>query len=359
MKALLLSAYDAVSHRVWADGLVEAFPGIEWTRLALPPRHFSWRIRANPLLWHLDAEEALDQPFDLVVATSMVDLATLLGLHPSLAGAHKVVYFHENQFAFPRSEKQMPRPEPAMVNLYSALAADTVIFNSRYNRDSFFSGVSAFLARMPDRPKIGPRLERLSAVAEVLPVPLSDGAADADSQRVTSAVRPRAGRRIVWNHRWEYDKNPEDFFSALALLIEWEVAFEVVVMGQQFRDSPEVFDAARSWLGDRVLCWGEQSPVAYREWLASADIVVSTTHHEFQGLAIMEAVALGCVPLVPDRLCFPDYYAGAYRYPGDVESLATRLAGWLEDPASRPAPPDADQWRWPMWRQRYREVLAI
>ncbi|WP_110664773.1 tRNA-queuosine alpha-mannosyltransferase domain-containing protein [Salinicola halophilus] len=359
MKALFLSAYAAVSHRVWADGLVQAFPEVEWTRLELAPRHFSWRIRANPLLWHLEDDEVLSQSYELVVATSMVDLATLVGLHPQLGRAHKVVYFHENQFAFPRSSHQTPRPEPAMVNLYAALAADKVVFNSRYNRDSFFEGVRTFLARMPDRPKIGPRLERLAATTEVLPVPLTDRPSSADSGPTISAADKRPGRRIVWNHRWEYDKNPVDFFAALARLVEWGVAFEVAVMGQQFRDRPEVFDQAREWLGDRVVCWGEQSPAAYRGWLASADIVVSTTHHEFQGLAIMEAVAHGCLPLVPDRLCFPDYYARIYRYPGDVESLAIRLAEWLDDPASRPAPPDAVQWRWSAWRQRYRDALGV
>ncbi|WP_251976552.1 tRNA-queuosine alpha-mannosyltransferase domain-containing protein [Salinicola avicenniae] len=349
MKALLLSAYAAVSHREWADGLQAAFPEIAWTRLELPPRHFSWRIRANPLLWKTEASALLDRSYDLVVATSMVDLATLVGLCPSLAHARKVVYFHENQFAFPPSGHQAPRPEPMMVNLYAAMAADVVVFNSAYNRDSLIAGARAFLHRMPDNPKLDDWFARLALEAWILPVPLAD-------------MTPKAaggGCRIVWNHRWEYDKNPEAFFAALEQLVTLGVDFELAVMGQQFRQSPAVFDSARAWLGERIVCWGEQPVEAYREMLEASDIVVSTTNHEFQGLAIMEAVTRGCLPLVPDRLCFPEYYADAYRYPGDAGGLAARLADWLRFPSSRPPLPDACGWQWHAWRKGYAAALGL
>ncbi|MCE3028901.1 DUF3524 domain-containing protein [Salinicola sp. DM10] len=349
MKALLLSAYAAVSHRVWAEGLVAAFPEIAWTRLELPPRHFAWSIRANPLIWQVSQEAALAQNYDLVVATSMVDLATLVGLCPALGRAHKVVYFHENQFAFPASAQQTPRPEPMMVNLYAAMAADSVVFNSRYNRDSFCDGVRDFLGRMPGRPRPQVWLERLAERARVLLVPLPE----------SPPRQANGGHRIVWNHRWEYDKNPEAFFAALAQLIEEEVAFEVAVMGQQFRARPAIFDQARAWLGERVVCWGEQPGEVYHQMLDSGAIVVSTTDHEFQGLAIMEAVTRGCVPLVPDRLCFPDYYDDVYRYRGGAEALAARLGQWLRHPEQRPALPDAHAWQWPRWRDAYAAVLGL
>ncbi|GHB07525.1 tRNA-queuosine alpha-mannosyltransferase domain-containing protein [Salinicola rhizosphaerae] len=347
MRALLLSAYAAVSHRIWADDLIEQFPEVEWERLELSPRHFSWRIRANPLLWWQEAPDRLSRDYDLVVATSMVDLATLVGLFPSLARARKVVYFHENQFAFPLASGQPLRPESLMVNLYAAMAADVVAFNSAYNRDSFIAGVHAFLSRMPDRPKLDGWLDRLAERAMILPVPLPE----------RTPLPPRAGQRILWNHRWEYDKNPETFFAALERLVAREIDFEVAVMGQQFRQSPAVFTQAREWLGARVICWGEQPRARYLEMLAACDIVVSTTHHEFQGLAIMEAVTHGCLPLVPDRLCFPELYASAYRHDGSVEDLAERLERWLHQPASRPDLPDASVWQWSHWRERYAAVL--
>ncbi|GGY06985.1 glycosyl transferase family 1 [Litchfieldella qijiaojingensis] len=348
MKGLLLSAYAAVSHRHWAQGICRHVDAIDWQVLELPPRHFSWRIRGNPLTWMLEASEVLERHYDVVLATSMVDLATLVGLHPHLGRARKIIYFHENQFAYPLSVERKSAVEAQMVNLYSALTADRVVFNTAYNRDSFLDGVRRFLKRMPEKVRIEATLERLARDAQVLPVPI-DPAAD--------ELPPRCGRRIVWNHRWEYDKNPEDFFQALHGLKTRGIDFEVAVMGQRFRQQPEIFEEARVWLNGHLLCWGPQPEATYREILEGADIVVSTTFHEFQGLSIMEAVQRGCVPLVPDRLCFPELYPSEYRYDGTRENLEARLERWLTRPDTRPAPPDASAWEWPNLSRAYRRLF--
>ncbi len=133
---------------------MEALPEHDWRLLTLPARYFSWRIRGAPLSWLAEQHEVLHQSYDLLIATSMVDLATLKGLVPSLAATPTLLYFHENQFAYPKSATQHPGVEAQMVNIYGALAADRVLFNSAYNRDSFFSGARALLSRLPDhRPR--------------------------------------------------------------------------------------------------------------------------------------------------------------------------------------------------------------
>jgi hypothetical protein len=86
--------------------------------------------------------------------------------------------------------------------------------------------------------------------------------------------------------------------------------------------------------------------------------VVSTTWHEFQGLAIMEAAQRGATPLVPDRLCFPELYPAQYRYDGTQEGLYQRLKAWLLDPGSQPAQLDTQPWQWPRWRETYRQLLV-
>ncbi|WP_343076093.1 tRNA-queuosine alpha-mannosyltransferase domain-containing protein [Halomonas elongata] len=348
MRGLLLSAYAAASHRQWANGVERWLDDVDWTRLELPPRHFAWRIRGNPLTWMLREGEALSREYDVILATSMADLATLVGLYPHLGRAHKVVYFHENQFAYPLAERQRQRGEPLMVNLYTALAADTLVFNSAYNRDSFIDGARGFLKRLPENlPAVVP-LEALRDRARILPVPIE----------AEPASPPGQGDIIVWNHRWEYDKNPEAFFGALFGLAERGVNFRLAVMGQRFRDCPAIFDQAWERLGEHLVCWGPQSSEAYLHWLDEGALVVSTTHHEFQGLAIMEAVRHGCVPLVPDRLCFPDFYEDRFRYRDDRE-LETRLEAWLTSPASRPSPPDSEAWTWPALLPGYRDLLRL
>ncbi|GHC14946.1 glycosyl transferase family 1 [Kushneria pakistanensis] len=349
MKALLLSAYAADSHRYWARGLTAHLEMIDWTLIELAPRHFQWRVRGNPLSFMSEHDATLSQAFDLIVATSLVDLATLVGLYPHLGRAYRVVYFHENQFAYPLGQDQKPRIEPLMVNLYSALAADRVLFNSQWNRDSFFDGVAGFLKKMPER--VAPvRLETLKARTDILPVPLWP-LAEAPS------VEREAPARIIWNHRWEYDKNPEDFFAALEVLSDKGLEFELVVMGQMFRQRPEVFDQAAERLSRHITCWGHQTRERYLEELGKGGIVVSSAWHEFQGLAVMEAVQHGCVPLVPERLCFPEYYADRYRYDGSREALIERLAQWLTSPATRPQAPHISTWTWPQMTPRYQSQL--
>lgn len=106
MRVLLLSAYAAASHQHWQRSLLAMFPDWQWQVLTLPPRHFSWRIRGNPLYWALSERALLEGEYDLLVATSMVDLATLRGLVPGLARLPSLLYFHENQFEYPQRSGQ-------------------------------------------------------------------------------------------------------------------------------------------------------------------------------------------------------------------------------------------------------------
>ena len=149
MRVLLLSAYAARSHVHWQQSLQAMFPEWHWQVLSLPPRYFSWRVRGNPLSWALQERATLEAGYDLLLATSMVDLATLRGLVPCLAQIPSVLYFHENQFDYPQDRQQHSLLEAQMVSLYAALVADHLLFNSHYNRDSFLGGVRALLHRLP------------------------------------------------------------------------------------------------------------------------------------------------------------------------------------------------------------------
>ncbi len=337
MRVLLLSAYAAQSHCYWREGLQDMFPDWQWEILELPPRYFSWRVRGNPLHWSIDERARLERDYDMLVATSMVDLATLRGLVPGLCLVPSLLYFHENQFAYPQSGQQNSLLEAQMVSLYSALAADRLAFNSAYNRDTFLVGLEQLLQRLPDRVPDGV-VEGLRRKSVLLPVPVrAGGAAPQDPWP------ERQGRelRILWSARFEHDKGGEGLLAILRELESGGLDFRLALTGKQFRSSPAVFAEIRGSFAQRLAHFGfVDSRAEYLAWQRGADIVLSTALHEFQGLAVMEAVSLGCEPVLPDRLAYRDFFPSRFRYPshpGDPQREAAAAAAHIRAVADRGA----------------------
>jgi glycosyltransferase involved in cell wall biosynthesis len=367
MRVLLLSAYAAHSHVQWQRSLQVLFPEWHWDVLSLPPRHFSWRVRGNPLFWTVARREVLERDHDLLLATSMVDLATLKGLVPALAHVPAVLYFHENQFDYPRRPQQHSLLEAQMVSLYGALAADRVVFNSRYNRDSFLEGCGALLAKLPDFVPPGV-VASIRQKAAVLPVPLEvpqdvGGTAHWPGLEGDWPQRPL---RLLWSGRFEHDKAGDRLLGLLRALEDEGPDYELAVTGQRFRHSPPAFDEIECAFSHRLVQFGYlESRRAYHALLRGADIVVSTALHEFQGLAVLEAVAAGCLPAVPARQAYPEIYPAAFRYashPGDpaAEALAAaalirRLAADLAE--GRAQAPDVSAYGPAALRPKYRAEL--
>jgi glycosyltransferase involved in cell wall biosynthesis len=95
---------------------------------------------------------------------------------------------------------------------------------------------------------------------------------------------------------------------AFTLSLELKAAgidFRVHVIGQQVRERPAVFDEILPLLRTEIIEWGTVLHAdRYRRILRQCHAVISTALQDFQGLAILEAVACGCVPVVPDRLAY-------------------------------------------------------
>lgn len=366
MKVLLLSAYDADSHKRWRRGLVAAIPDWQWTVLSLPPRYFSWRVRGNSLSWGRgEALATLRQPFDLIVTTSMTDLASLRGFVPELCRVPTAVYFHENQFDYPCTEDAVPSVEPQLLNIYTALCGDLLLFNSEYNRSTLLEGAELLLHKLPDQVPTG-ICQEIADKSRVLPVPLEPAAfLGAGGQKNTGEKGARV--TFVWNHRWEHDKGPDILLAALRRFGRQQIPFTLHVVGQQFRRQPAEFAHIRKLLDKlgALGAWGYRESLAeYRQLLAQSHGVISTARHDFQGLSVLEAVAAGCQPLVPDNLAYPEWFGrGGWRYSDDVESCAAHLCNAMVRCARRVESgepltvPDISNMSWEVMAGDYRQLL--
>lgn len=371
MKALLLSAYDAQSHGVWRKNLKTMFPNIEWVELLLPARYFPWRVRGNSLSWAFNHRDVLTDNYDLLLSTSMTDLSALRGFVPQICSIPSIVYFHENQFAYPPNPDPLVRPinmvEPQILSLYTALCADAVVFNSEYNRQSFLEGASALLKKLPDHVPDG--LLRCIEQARVIPVPLSEELFNFQTHAQEEQVL-----EIVWNHRWEYDKGPQLLLAIIQELVIRELPFRLHLLGQRFRAAPPEFEQLHTLL-DRHY---SQSGIAagrsgfiedsedYYQCLQGADVVLSTAFHDFQGLSILEACALGCAPLAPRRLVYPEYLPAQCLFEGTANlgdsshSAVDVLQHWAALKRSGHAlpRPSLDQFRIGHLREQYSKLFG-
>lgn len=116
----------------------------------------------------------------------------------------------------------------------------------------------------------------------------------------------------------------------------WEKRGRVVVFPHRLarEKAPEEFDQLRAayealYPDDHVL-WVKTQSVprskeSYYELLGCARVAVSTARQETWGIGMQEATALGCYPVVPDRLSYRELFATPYRYPDGALDIAARL----------------------------------
>jgi glycosyltransferase involved in cell wall biosynthesis len=243
-------------------------------------------------------------PFDLIFASDFLNVAEFKGLAPEpIARLPVVTYFHENQLSYPLEPGQRRDPRYAFINLSTCLASREVWFNSAFHRDAWHGALKLLLAKMPDCVPEG-LVDGLIAKSRVMPPGMNLAPLLPGRKR---EMPPRPPLTILWNHRWEFDKNPEEFFDVLFFLAQEDVPFRLAVVGEATRKWPAVFEKARKTLADRLVRFGYiPDRAAYEEQVRRSDIVVSTAFHEFFGLPVVEAIAAGCFPLMPARLSYPE-----------------------------------------------------
>jgi len=308
-KILAFEAWDAGSHRAVREA-IERHASSQWHWRTLPRGNWRWRLRLGAADLVREASEVgvFERPWDAVFATSMLSLTDLCALMPSqTAGLPRVLYMHENQAAYPASEgRRDPRDaHAAATNLTSMLAADIILWNSRWNQESFCEVMEELLRHAGDRRSVA-AIEDVRARSRTAWPPVErPRSTDRRVLHNTTLAKARGLTLVAWPHRWEHDKGPRELLQlerthGAADRIGW------VLLGEQFQQRPPEFEALRASAGDRVIHAGTAPRDAYETWLCECDWVLSTAIHEFFGIAVVEALLAGCLPWLPARLSYPE-----------------------------------------------------
>jgi len=306
LRLLILEPYFGGSHR----SFIELLKGLFSSELiTLPARKWKWRMRLSAPYFAEQLHRS-GKKFDRILCSTFIDVATFRGMAPAwVRQVPLLTYFHENQFVYPTRTDNERDFHFALTNMTTALASDSTAFNSNYNLDSFIYGINGLMKKSYDM-KLADPGGLIRARARILHPPIDFNSID------NTPTPERSGPPVIlWNHRWEHDKDPETFFKAIAELDRKGHDFRLVILGESFKDIPPVFKEVEEKLSGRILHWGFlNSREDYAKWLRRSDIVVSTAGHEFYGISVIEAVRAGCRPLLPNRLSYPELFPEEYLY---------------------------------------------
>lgn len=297
MKILFLESFFGGSHKDFALGF-KAHSCHDVTLVTLPDRFWKWRMRGAALYIVNHVQDF--SVFDAIMVTDLFDLTDFL----SLAGRGLppvLMYFHENQLSYPLAPGETRDFHLGFTNIISAVAADTVLFNSTFHMNDFMTSANQLIKRMPDfRP--GWMIGKIQKKAQVVypGCRFEKGEIDFTDKDLRKPL-------VVWNHRWEFDKNPDVFFDVLGRVKEKKIPFSLALLGEKNDRFPAVFSLALEQFKDEILvCGYVESRKEYLAWLKKGAIVVSCAIQENFGISIVEAIRFGCIPLLPDRLSYPE-----------------------------------------------------
>lgn len=314
----IIEPFFTGSHRSWVEGFSKYYPGTV-TAFTLKGQHWKWRMASGAIQLAELVNQADNIP-EWMLVSDMLDLGLFKGLlSPRFRDSRIAIYFHENQLTYPWDEANYKDHDRhyAWINFTSMLSADSICFNSQFHLEEVFRALPKFLNAFPD--SFSNQLPGLKEKSRVIYPGIDD--------EIRHIPINKGNRlRLLWNHRWEFDKNPELFFRTLIDIHKEGLDFELVVCGEQYAQCPDIFNEARKILAPNIIHWGyTSSHVEYLELIASCHLIPVTSTQEFYGLSVMEAVLCGVYPLLPMRLSYPELYQNVASFYHSDEEFSQEL----------------------------------
>ncbi len=356
MQIMAIESFDRGSHRQFRE-ILTRHSQHHWRWAANASTPWKWAMRAGGLSASMDESPNAE----ILFCTSLIDVAVTRIRFESKIGKRipTVLYMHENQAEYPGDPERNPDPRDiqfALTNLNSIFAADLVLWNSRWNLESFIGRIVDVLqhCRGLAFEDLEGEIRQRSNVAWC-PVEVPDPTLPCPIQQDNVPL-------VVWPHRHEHDKGPDQLLELARSHRELKCRW--ALLGERFDRVPESIQIFREEFAESIVYDGYPNRDIYESILGAADWVCSTARHEFFGLSVVEAMFAGCLPWVPAGLSYrellpaaarglsPDsppedpqavinairWHLGAAEAPNAARRIDSLLEGLLNQPPPLPSP---------------------
>ena len=306
LNIVLIEPFFTGSHKAWADGYKKN-SNHNINILFLKGKHWKWRMHGGAItLGKLYQQYIVNNGTpDLLLVTDMLNLPVFISL-VKLQNIPVISFFHENQLTYPWSTQDRDKEKNrdhhyGFINYTTTLCSNKIMFNSDFHKNSFITALIKFLKMFPDHQQLS-NVDIINNKSVVSYLGL-----DLKKFDKYKKIKKNKTPIILWNHRWEYDKNPNDFFNTLFKINNKKIDFSIVILGEKGKEYPKIFDKAKEKLKDKILHFGYcKSEKEYRDWLLISDILPVTSIQDFFGVSIIEAVSSCVYPILPNRLAYPE-----------------------------------------------------
>jgi len=174
----------------------------------------------------------------------------------------------------------------------------------------------------------------------------------------TRAVRPtKRKKQVIWSSRWDKEKDPGFFLNVIGEIVSSrgrdDIKFVITTSASQMRsNNPRLLyllDTALKVYGKDVIdVRVGQTKEQYYENLLESSVQFNCAHQDFVSWTLLEATTMGCIPVYPYWLSFPEVLKfSTLMYPkGDVYGAANRIIQWIDKRDARPEDFTVDTFRW-------------
>lgn len=279
-----------------------------WRIFKLPARRLERRLNTAAQWFTQQIARSPGLACDVLFASDAMNLADFLRLNPTLGHKPSVAYFYCNQLADLAGDQQS-----RLAMLSTATCSTEIWFNSLFHMKGFLSAAAAMLDAHPELGGKEP-LRGLVAKSQLMHPPVEIVPPSKDSNIVDAE---RKGRTICLDTR---ETDPSIFERILTDVASRKEPVAVHVIGKPIASVPA---------GMPIVNVDAKDDAEVVRSMRRCEIFISAQKCEqFDPLA-MRAMALGCIPILPQDGFYSEFVPSALRswclYDGSAGEMLSRL----------------------------------